>query len=262
MKKIANNVARSDGGALFWLGSNHNYVIGCIFNNNTAYANPGHDTKGGGAIYFSEKGSYCGIKDSTFINNSVQSSVKADGGAILWDKSSHLYIDNCIFDGNYVTSTDTKDSIWIQGGVMYARPENNMTISNSVFKNCWSLKEAGALYLQNGGTEGFTLINNTFINNTAKAANASKTNGIGGGAILFKSAQAVSMIDSKFINNTANFGGGVVIDSSCFKTVTITNATFDGNKANLCGTESGKGGGLYVNNKKLASTLFPEALPN
>jgi len=132
---FTNNVARSDGGALFWLGSKYNYVTGCIFDNNTAYANPGHDTKGGGAIYFSQNGEYCGIKDSKFFNNSVQSTTKADGGAILWDKSSHIFIDGCLFDGNYVTSTDWQNpKTWIQGGVMYARPADNLTITTACSK--------------------------------------------------------------------------------------------------------------------------------
>ncbi|MBQ9026301.1 MAG: hypothetical protein IJ104_08025, partial [Methanobrevibacter sp.] len=243
---FTNNVARGDGGALMWLGSKYNYVVGCIFDNNTAYAYSTHSTRGGGAIYFAEGGSYCGIKDSQFFHNSVQSSVKADGGAILWDKSNHIYIDNCLFDGNYAISSNTADSIWIQGGVMYARPDNNMTISNSEFRNCWSLKEAGALYLQGGGSLGFKLINNTFINNTAKGAKVTNDNDLGGGAILIKGVNTISIVNANFTNNTANFGGAIVIHSLTGASIcTITNATFDGNKAILGGQICGKGGGIY-----------------
>ena len=245
---FTNNVARSDGGALFWLGSNYNYVIGCIFDNNTAYANPGHDTKGGGAIYFSEKGSYCGIKDSKFFNNSVQSTTKADGGAILWDKSSHIFIDGCLFDGNYVTSTDyANPNTWVQGGVMYARPAENLTITNSVFQNCWSIKEAGALYLQNGGNIGIHLINNTFINNTAYSDKVTNNNDLGGGAILVKGTGngAYRFINSTFINNTANFGGAINLAQTS-NNIIITNAIFDGNKATLGGQSCGQGGGIWT----------------
>ena len=249
---FTNNVARSDGGALFWLGSKYNYVIGCIFDNNTAYANPGHDTKGGGAIYFSENGEYCGIKDSKFFNNSVQSSAKADGGAILWDKSSHSFIDGCLFDGNYAISSDWENpKTWIQGGVMYARPADNLTISNSIFQNCWSQKEAGALYLQNGGTTGIHLINNTFINNTAYGYKVLGDNDLGGGAILVKSGTIFSFINSSFINNTANYGGGIVLNT--VNDFTITNATFDGNKA--IGENCGQGGGLWTRVKFTANNI-------
>ena len=242
---FTNNVAKSDGGALFWLGSKYNYVIGCIFDNNTALADPGHDTKGGGAIYFSENGEYCGIKDSKFFHNSAQADkTKADGGAILWDKSSHIYLDGCLFDSNFVTS---KSDNWIQGGVMYARPNNNFTISNCVFQNCWSKREAGALYLQNGGTVGIHLINNTFINNTAYGNKVTNDNDLGGGAVLVKSASgSFTMINSTFINNTSNYGGGIVFHSVNGGTITMTNATFDGNKATFGEQNCGQGGGIWT----------------
>ena len=254
---FTNNVARSDGGALFWLGSKYNYVTGCIFDNNTAYANPGHDTKGGGAIYFSQNGEYCGIKDSKFFNNSVQSTTKADGGAILWDKSSHIFIDGCLFDGNYVTSTDWQNpKTWIQGGVMYARPADNLTITNSVFQNCWSKKEAGALYLQNGGSIGIHLINNTFINNTAYSDRVTNDNDLGGGAILIKGTGngVHTIINSTFINNTANFGGGIVLYQTSANVI-ITNATFDGNKAIIGGQSCGQGGSIWTKVKFTANNI-------
>ncbi|WP_296878470.1 Ig-like domain repeat protein [uncultured Methanobrevibacter sp.] len=244
---FTNNVAKSDGGALFWSAAKYDYVKGCIFDNNTAYADPGHSTKGGGAIYFGEGGSYCGISYSKFFNNSVRSLTgKADGGAILWDKSSHLFLDNCLFDGNFATSSKPEGT-WVQGGVMYARPGQNFTISNNIFQNCWSLREAGALYLQTGNTQGsgFFLINNTFINNTAYGNTKDGDNDLGGGAILLKSVNKISIINATFINNTANFGGGITIHSS-ITSCTMTNATFDGNKAIFGGDECGDGGSIYA----------------
>ena len=259
---FTNNVAKSDGGAIFWFGtsstpSKYNYMVGCIFDNNTAYCDPGHSTKGGGAIYFSENGLRCGIKDCKFFNNSVQSSSKADGGAILWDKSSHIFIDNCLFDGNYATSSATADGIYVQGGVMYARPTTNLTISNSVFKNCWSQREAGALYLQGGSsTLGIYLINNTFINNTAKGSKIVNDNDFGGGAILVKSLSILSIKDCKFINNTANNGGGIRLQSSSNPAnFQIINTTFDGNKATLGGEGCGYGGSIYGNVKFTTDNL-------
>ena len=254
---FTNNFAIGDGGALFWLKAEHDYVSGCIFTNNTATGDPGHDTRGGGAIYFSKNGKYCGISNSKFFNNSAQTTkVKADGGAILWDKSSHIFIDGCLFDGNYVTCTDTGDKIWIQGGVLYGRPDENFTISNSVFKNCWSLKEAGALYLQNGNLNSpIRLINNTFINNTAYATKKVDNNNLGGGAVLLKDIKACVIINATFINNTANYGGGLSIYNNVVS-ASLTNVTFDGNKAKG-NPDCGDGAGLYIFEYTKNDKTFP-----
>ena len=252
---FTNNVARNDGGALFWLGSQYNYVNGSIFTNNTAKGDPGHSTKGGGAIYFAEGGSYCGISYSKFFNNSAVTNSKADGGAILWDKSSHIFIDHCLFDGNFVNSTSPAGN-WIQGGVLYARPGTNLTISNNIFQNCWSLKEAGALYLQTGDVNKgvIELINNTFINNTAYGNTTENDNFLGGGAVLSKSVGKLTIVNATFINNTANYGGGITIHSSVAQ-CSITNATFDGNKATI-GTGCGDGGSIYAKKAFTANNLI------
>ncbi|WP_296887139.1 Ig-like domain repeat protein [uncultured Methanobrevibacter sp.] len=250
---FTNNVARNDGGALFWLGSKYNYVNGSIFTNNTAKGDPGHSTKGGGAIYFAEGGSYCGISYSKFFNNSAVTNSKADGGAILWDKSSHIFIDHCLFDGNFANSTKPAGN-WIQGGVLYARPGTNLTITNNIFQNCWSLKEAGALYLQTGDKNGLiTLINNTFINNTAYGNTTETDNFLGGGAVLSKSLGKFTIVNATFINNTANYGGGITIHSSVVE-CTITNITFDGNKATI-GTGCGDGGSIYAKKAFTANNI-------
>ena len=82
------NGAQGNGGAMYWYGgsnSKYNDIIGCLFEENVAYARSSSNTKGGGAIYWSEGGAHDSIKDSKFIRNSVQSDNKADGGAILWE---------------------------------------------------------------------------------------------------------------------------------------------------------------------------------
>ena len=243
---FTNNEAKGDGGAIYWSAAKYNDVVGCIFTNNTAHSDPGHGgTKGGGAIYFSENGANCNVKNSKFFNNSAQTSSKADGGAILWDKSSNCLIDNCLFDGNYATTTKPTGN-WVQGGVLYARPTSNFIITNSVFQNCWSLWEAGALYLQQQGTanKGYTLINNTFINNTAKG-NTTGSNNLGGGAILLKDLNNAEFINNTFINNTANFGGAISYVTGS-GTITMINSTFDANKAIFGGLDCGKGGAIYT----------------
>ena len=105
---FTDNLAQANGGAIYWYGgsaAHHNTVEGCVFINNTAYGKTTQNTKGGGAIYWSEGGTYGVMKDSKFINNSARTSNKADGGAVLLDRNAHVKIDGCIFDGNYVRTS-------------------------------------------------------------------------------------------------------------------------------------------------------------
>ena len=240
---FTSNEARGDGGAMYWHGgknSRNNTIVGCIFLENVAYANSGSNTKGGGAIYWSEGGYYGTIKDSQFINNSVQSTVKADGGAILWDKCHFAVIDNCIFDGDYIETTNTGD-VWIQGGAIYLRVDDPYTISNSKFINCYSEKEAGALYVQsNTNGRKILIVNTTFINNVAQSIGQ---NSNGGGAIQVKQADIVILQNVTFINNTANQGGAVTVYDT--KTnITFIDCTFDNNTAN-----NGNGGSIWAEKK-------------
>ena len=252
---FTNNLAEYDGGAIYWQGtskfenSKYNVVDGCIFIGNTAYAFSGQDTtRGGGAIFWSQKGSNGAVKNSKFINNSVQTNHKADGGAILWDQSYHGIIDNCTFDGNYITSLMINNNkLYIQGGALFLRAANNYTISNCIFENCWSDKEGGAIYLstRNPGTgatnpNGVRVINVTFINNTAKGLGpVSSDNTLGGGAVFIKECINAFFENVTFINNTASQGGAFSLQPND-DSIKFNNCTFIGNKA------ENDGGAIWV----------------
>ena len=247
---FTNNKAQHNGGGIYWHGGkndcNYNSVIGCLFINNSAYPSSTSGTVGGGGIYWSEGGSHCSVRDSTFINNSVHGQLKAEGGGILWDKSTHGLLDNCVFDGNYITSVDydAKD-VWVQGGALFLRTTGNFTVTNSLFKNCWSDKECGAAYIANTPassplTHDITLINLTFINNTAKAKD--NNNVFGGGAIQIKESKKVYGKNLTFINNTANRGGALTFIANKDSTNELYDCTFIGNTA----TEDG--GSIYIDN--------------
>ncbi|MBE6500496.1 MAG: hypothetical protein E7Z80_08145, partial [Methanobrevibacter thaueri] len=242
---FTNCLAEADGGAIyFYAGAGndviaYNDVIGCTFINNRANAKSTQGTKGGGAIYWSEGGKYGTLKDSKFINNSVISTVKADGGAVLWDLCSHGLIDNCYFDGNYVYSTtvDTKD--WVQGGSLFLRVKTNYTMSNCVLKNSWSTGEGGGAYLSTRtptGQVALLVVNTTFINNTAKAK---APNNLGGGGAQLKEAQITVFRNVSFINNTANQGGGLAFIEAKADSNYFYDCTFIGNKA------TNDGGNIY-----------------
>ena len=258
---FTNAVAEYNGGSIYWFGgasSTNNVIVGCIFANNTIHGKGSQNTKGGGAIYWSEGGSYGVIRDSQFINNSAITAAKADGGAILWDMNTNCLIDNCTFDANYVTTTST--TLWSQGGAIYFR-SNNVTVSNSLFKNCWSNKEGGAIYLCNDKDiqleRDFIIVNTTFINNTAKGEQRKDDYDYGGGAILIKQYGNLYFMNNTFINNTANRGGAIsILKPKDNRLHDFNNCTFIGNKAEE-GTDptiSGIGGAIwadtpiYINN--------------
>ncbi len=240
---FTNNLAELSGGGVYWFGgskSKYNTVDGCIFTNNTAHGNTGDTsvTRGGGAIYWSEGGERGTVKNSEFYYNSVQSTIdwKVDGGAVLWDKSSHALVDNCTFIGNFVTtngdsSSTTAASCWAQGGAMYLRPNTNYTVRNCLFENCSSSKEAGALYIQgqNSGSRMILLENSVFKNNVAYANGQYNING--GGAIQIKQCYNAVFNNLTFINNTANKGGALCVYDSVYNLV-VTGANFTENKAN------------------------------
>ncbi|MEE0936161.1 MAG: Ig-like domain repeat protein, partial [Methanobrevibacter sp.] len=259
---FTNNVADQDGGALFWYGkSSNNVVDGCIFIGNIAYA-PGdtiipdtgkRTTRGGGAIYWSEGGIDAIVRNSQFINNSARTNAKADGGAILWDYSSGTAIlDNCTFDGNFITTSAdiTGKSPWVQGGAIYIRPTGNFIVNNSEFRNCWSIREAGALYVDGANAPNTRIINTKFINNTAKGQGANiADNDRGGGGLMIKGTKNVWVINATFINNTANYGGALSIwklQRINSPIVYVINTTFDGNKATGGKEGSNSGGSIYA----------------
>ena len=238
---FTNNFAKLNGGALYWYGasnSKNNTVDGCIFTNNTAngYTTNADLTRGGGAIFWSEKGRGGTVKNSKFYNNSVQSinKKKVDGGAILWDKSYNALVENCTFVGNFVTTEGDgggtgASAVWAQGGAMYLRPMDDYTVRNCLFENCSSSKEAGALYIQSDGKNTKTLIENcTFINNVAYGKGTANING--GGAMQIKQATNVQLKNVTFINNTANKGGALCVFDGTSNLV-VTGANFTSNKA-------------------------------
>ena len=253
---FTNNLVELNGGAIYWYGgsnSKNNTVDGCIFINNTAYAktNSADATRGGGAIYWSEDGKYGTVKNSKFYYNSVQSAndKKVDGGAILWDKSYHALVDHCDFVGNFVTTngddtgTDGK-AVWAQGGAMYLRPKENYTISNCLFENCSSSKEAGALYIQSQGSNGDVTVKNTIFKNNFANNTGHNTNG--GGAVQIKQAQKITFQNVQFINNSANKGGAVSVYNCKNDNIKLfDNCTFENNTAKGTNTEIGYGGAIF-----------------
>ena len=136
---------------------------------------------------------------------------------------------------------------WIQGGAIYLRPNTNIIINNSEFSNCWSLREAGALYIDSNTATDIKVLNSKFINNAAKGQKAREgDNDKGGGAVMIKGTKNVWLINDTFTGNTANFGGALTVWKLNANSVNIINSTFDGNKATGGDEGSNKGGSIYA----------------
>ena len=252
---FTDNLAEGNAGAIYWYGgtnSKYNTIAGSIFLRNVAHAKSTSNTRGGGAVYWSENGNHGSIVHSQFINNSVQSNNKADGGAILWDRCNYVLIDYCTFDGNYITTTATGD-VWVQGGALYLRADSRSVINNSVFKNSVSDKEAGAIYVQSktlNANNPILIVNTQFINNTAKAI---APNVYGGGAVQVKECNQVYFINATFINNTANNGGAMAIYKAN-NPIQLTDCVFVGNNATNNGGSIWAQSQFYIYNTLIANS--------
>lgn len=157
----------------------------------------------GGAVY----SSWSLFKNCKFINNSA-----GNGGAVhafRWDK-----FDGCLFEGNNATNGA---AIMMTQGYIY----------NCTFKNNTATNNGGGVCF----SEMMDIRNTSFIGNKAK---------VGGGGYFSEASYGPpinSIIDCKFINNTATeYGGGVRFSSSH----NVLNTLFENNTAGI------NGGGAYV----------------
>ena len=182
-----------NGGAAYLAGGNIN---NSIFTNNSATY--------GGAVYYSERGN---VTSTEFINNTAATS----GGAIYFEKKG--YITNSTFTNNVATENN--------GGAAYFKKTG--TIINSEFiKNSAPGNNGGAAFFKDNEA---TIVNSTFINNSADK----------GGAVYVKEIGNVN--NSVFINNQATKHGGAVY---IIENATVINSNFTSNAA------SKNGGAIYL----------------
>ena len=167
----------------------------------------------GGAAY----SSWSTFKNCKFINNSA-----GNGGAVhafRWDK-----FDGCLFEGNNATNGA---AIMMTQGYIY-----NCTIKNNTATNV-----GGGVYF----SEMMDIRNTSFIGNKAK---------VGGGGYFSEASYGPkinSIIDCKFINNTATeYGGGVRFSSSH----NVVNTLFENNTAGI------NGGGVYMGCGNFSNCTF------
>ena len=236
---FSNNLASSNGGALFVITSQLNSlleIIDCVFLENNS-------TNSGGAIYLKWVGntslirnnfsnnlaSYCGAIDITasLVNSLIEimncffreNNSTNYGGAIYMEKSGNTSIKKSSFSNNLV---------FINGAAihLFASLSNSLIeIIDCVFMDNNSTSLGGAVYLKMIGN--ISIIRGYFSNNFA----------YNGGAIISFASQSNSLLEISncvFIeNNSTNFGGAIYMEN--YGNNTIINSKFSNNFASYGG---------------------------
>ncbi|TCS85067.1 gliding motility-associated-like protein [Anseongella ginsenosidimutans] len=212
--------------------------------------------EGGGAISIHRSGTV--LKNCIFRSNISESDRGA--GAIYNRSGSGLLIDNCLFENNR-TQAYAGDA---NGGGAIHNWADDVTITNSIFRNNSSHNSGGALYSwyddliyiddcvfegnQSASSGGaIHMRSQPAISNTEFTGNSSAGDG---GAIY--SGEELTLDKVIFLNNTAGGDGGAIYTNSGAQT-DIVNALFAGNQANGEGGAVFNNGGLKISNATFVS---------
>ena len=245
---FTNNNASSAGGAVLWNGCNA-VIENCNFKNNSVTYGPAASlTEGesfdpsqmhimvvnseGGALYLAGK--------DILVNNCYfeKNIALLNGGAISVNWASNVTISNSRFKNNSAK----------YGGGIYARTDNEIVVTDSTFKNnkAWhggggaiaaqSFTAGGSnLKITGGHFEGNS--STTIIDDKYAHTNEDLKKGAGGAVW----AENLTVDGTTFKNNYSNdqaaaifLNPGMEHRYTDFKT-SITNCTFEGNKADHCG---------------------------
>ena len=156
------------------------------------------------------------IEGCEFANNTAIS-----GGAIAVSTGGSAYIDNSYFHNNKAYLDRIGGAIYVDRGYLY--------VANSLFENN-TAGEGGAIFL--GFPSEATIINSTFINNTATGTSSVP----GSGGAIFTRSSNLLIDNSTFIENSAYYGGAIYID---YGAIYVYKSYFENNIVKYTGTEKG-----------------------
>ncbi|KAL4499381.1 hypothetical protein ABPG73_008931 [Tetrahymena malaccensis] len=133
----------------------------------------------------------------------------------------------------------TNGIVYYQGGAIGIQSSKYTLIQNSLFQNCSSLKQGGAIYSSQQMEDIFTIQMSNFIENESTQSS--------GGAIFLSQIGGINITKSNFTKNKALFqnGGAISLDSSNIQQ--FSDNTFSFNEASI-------GGSIYY--QKINSNLF------
>lgn len=188
---------------------------------------------GNDASGYSGGGIYCQNSSPTIRNNVITANVAAIGGGIEVSGGSPRILSNRITNN----SPDPNISGGWGGGIDLENGASSAVIANQISDNLWNSNAGlgGGIALKNAGSP--FLENNLIFFNQANF-------GPGGG--IWSVNSTPSIIQNLFVSNTAQFGGGVYLDSrSTTSSAIFVNNTFAENVGNGVGLP-GDGSAVYV----------------
>ena len=236
--KLINGNNATDGGAIYWSGSNGT-VDNVYFLNNTAKSD-------GGAIYFDSLAVGCKVINSTFENNTAGD----DGGAIDWNATTGVlngttFINNKAGDnggalcreenaaGGYGYNNIFYNNTAYQGGAIAWMKSENININHYTFVDNAAEVSGGAIYVGEGS--GNCIVSNSYF----EGNNVTSTDDGHGGAIEWY-AQSGAVFTSTFNDNHAYKGGAIFVGRTSGD-INITDSIFENN------TAVSNGGAIDVN---------------
>ncbi|MBQ4091049.1 MAG: hypothetical protein IJC64_01900 [Clostridia bacterium] len=236
--KFCDNVAASEGGAIYFSTTSNFEISNTSFERNVAQGHePQGNVRGGGAIYATASTGYIGTNGQvSFIDNHSNK-----GGAVAIHSGSTLYVHSVLAQGNYAEyyvtevegeqGTETKELVGY-GGVFYVNSAH--------------------LYLEERDGENDTIV----LGGTQEGQG---NHAVRGGAICIEKNSIVPTLSVKgaeFINNVSTyvqgesfnntFGAGAIWTNNT--NVTLTGVTLDGNRSNYYGGALQAFGGTFTMN--------------
>ena len=211
------------GGAVFMAQINENTIRNCTFSD--------HIAKEGGAIHIDRSVNQIRfdriyIEDCVFVANKAVSwkfEWSTMGGAVFLGPDGVAIINRCTFKNNELMNTPDPTSAW--GGAIYASG-SEIRMSGCIFYNNTASAMGGAVYI--GATGHISITTSLFLSNRAET----------GGAVYTEKPwrvdkQSLTIVNVRFINNSAIYGGAVRIEGSGVKI--IRNCIFVNNTAATIG---------------------------
>lgn len=199
-----------------------------------------------------------------------------DSGAGLWARfGSHITLNNDLFldnDAGVSSASNSPGPLPAGGGAIFASDsgttitigQNTQFLTNNAGDNFHTRSEGGAILVENGATVSISdanFIGNSSMNQGGAIAeinggllNVSGTfflenqvvdNGAGGGAVFMQNTRG-TLSNDQFLNNSAFFGGAVMLDSASGG-ISISHSQFQDNSAT-------DGGALYALNANVTLT--------
>jgi len=169
----------------------------------------------------------------------------AQGGAAIFEDGGSLTVIDCTFANNQCASSGQD----VSGGAINGQGVGTLIVEGSTFTGN-SGSNGGAVGTQD---ENVTVVNSTFLGNSATGTGGNPGNGGDGGALSFDGATvSLSLCGDTFSENYAGAQGGAVFRVAYHdELVNIDRSTFDGNSVD---PSVGNAGGLYLEYATIAMT--------